>query len=206
VPLLRLLVDAKLSVGELEAARLAGARLAAIAERSKRPPIQAIAFLATARVALACGEAAHVALEKASSLFDELGMAFDAAVTRLEWARALSASDREIAAEDVRQALSVFERLGARPHADQAAALLRELGAGSRPGPHVAGALTRRENEVLELLSHGLSNSEIGGRLFISPKTVEHHVGRILSKLGLRSRAEAVAWALRHPSAKSDEK
>ncbi|MPY87544.1 MAG: hypothetical protein GEU99_06460 [Luteitalea sp.] len=133
-------------------------------------------------------------------------MAFDAAVTRLEWARTLSTSDREIATEDARLALSAFERLGARPHADRAAALLRELGAGSRPGPHIAGALTRRENEVLELLSHGLSNTEIGGRLFISPKTVEHHVGRILSKLGLRNRAEAVAWALRHPSAKSDDK
>jgi len=206
VPLLRLLVDARLSLGELEAARLAGSRLSAIAERSKRPPIQAMAFLATARIELACGEAAHIALERASSLFDELGMPFDAAVARLEWARALAGSDPEIAAKDARLALSVFERLGARPHADRAAALLRELGAGSRPGPHVAGALTRRENEVLELLSHGLSNSEIGGRLFISPKTVEHHVGRILSKLGLRNRSEVVAWALRHPSAGSEPK
>ena len=133
-------------------------------------------------------------------------MAFDAAITRLEWARALIATDRGIAGEDVRWALSTFERLGARPHADRAAALLRELGAGSRPGPHVAGVLTRRENEVLELLSHGLSNLEIGGRLFISPKTVEHHVGRILSKLGLRNRAEAVAWVLRARPEKSDAK
>jgi DNA-binding NarL/FixJ family response regulator len=206
VPLLRLLVDAKLAVSELEGARRAGARLSAIAERSKRLPIQAMAFLGNARIALACGEAGDIAFERASSLFDELGMAFDAAITRLEWARALAGRDREIAVADVRLALAVFERLGARPYADQAAALLRELGAGSRPGPHVAGVLTRRENEVLELISHGLSNTEIGGRLFISPKTVEHHVGHILSKLGLRTRAEAVAWALRHPSATSARK
>ena len=206
VPLLRLLVDARLSTGEIDEGKGAASRLLAIAERSNRPPIQAMAFLAIAKVQLACDEAAHAAFERASSLFDELGMAFDAAITRLEWARALIATDREIAGEDVRWALSTFERLGARPHADRAAALLRELGAGSRPGPHVAGVLTRRENEVLDLLSHGLSNLEIAGRLFISPKTVEHHVGRILSKLGLRNRAEVVAWVLRHPPEKSDAK
>jgi ATP/maltotriose-dependent transcriptional regulator MalT len=205
-PLLRLLVDARLGLGDLEAARVAAVRLSEIAERSRRPPLQALAHLASARVELACGGAAHALLEKACTLFEESGMPFEAAVTRLEWARALVGSDREIAAEDARLAFSAFERLGARPHADQAAALLRELGVGSPPGPHVSGELTRREREVLGLLSHGLSNLEIGGRLFISPKTVEHHVGRILSKLGLRSRAEAVAWALRNPFQKSGEK
>jgi ATP/maltotriose-dependent transcriptional regulator MalT len=207
VPLLRLLVDARLSIGEAGAANRAASRLLAIADRSKRPPIQAMAMLATARVQLARNEAADIALEKAASLFDELGMVFDAAITRLEWARALVATDREIAVEDARLALSTFERLGARPHADQAAALLRELGAGTRPGRHATGLLTRREIEVLELLSHGLSNAEIGGRLFISPKTVEHHVSHIFSKVGLRSRAEAAAWALRHhPASRSGQK
>jgi DNA-binding CsgD family transcriptional regulator len=57
--------------------------------------------------------------------------------------------------------------------------------------------LTRRETEVLELLMYGLTNIEIGERLFISPKTAEHHVGRILSRLGLHSRAEAAAHAAR---------
>jgi DNA-binding NarL/FixJ family response regulator len=102
--------------------------------------------------------------------------------------------------------MSEFERLGARPYADQVAAMLRELGEGTRPGPRLSGELTRREEEVLGLLSHGLSNPEIGNRLFISPKTVEHHVGHILSKLGLRNRAGAVAWALRNSSPKPGEK
>ena len=57
--------------------------------------------------------------------------------------------------------------------------------------------LSKREAEVLELLSLGLSNPEISDRLYISRKTVEHHVGHVLTKLGLRSRSEAAAWATR---------
>jgi DNA-binding NarL/FixJ family response regulator len=146
--------------------------------------------------------------ENACALFEKSSMPFDTAITRMEWARALAASQatHDLALEYVRLALSVFEQLGARLYSDQAAALLRELGVGSRPGPRVSGKVTRREGEVLDLLSHGLSNPEIGRRLFISPKTVEHHVSRILSKLGLRTRAEAMAWALRNPSPKSDTK
>ena len=58
----------------------------------------------------------------------------------------------------------------------------------------VAG-LSGREQQVLALLREGLTNAEIGVRLFISAKTAEHHVGRVLAKLGVRSRAEAAAVA-----------
>jgi DNA-binding NarL/FixJ family response regulator len=84
--------------------------------------------------------------------------------------------------------------LGATPEADAAAALLRSLGVRGRTGPKNVGLLSKREQEVLQLLGLGLSNPEIAARLFISRKTASHHVSNVLAKLGLRNRAEAAAW------------
>jgi DNA-binding NarL/FixJ family response regulator len=117
--------------------------------------------------------------------------------TRLEMARALAERAPEVAVAEAKAALEDFERLEAARHADAAGALLRSLGAPVRTGPKGVGALTRREAEVLELVGAGLSNPEIAERLFVTRKTVEHHVGNLLAKLGLRNRAEAAAWATR---------
>jgi DNA-binding NarL/FixJ family response regulator len=57
--------------------------------------------------------------------------------------------------------------------------------------------LTSREHDVLELLAEGHSNATISERLFISPKTVDHHVSAVLTKLGVTSRGAAVAAAQR---------
>jgi DNA-binding CsgD family transcriptional regulator len=144
------------------------------------------------------GDAARLHLEAALSEFVRLGMPFEAARAHLMLAEALRALDPEVAVVEARSALAVFEDLGAGGEADVAAALLRELGVkAARSGPKGVGALTKREQEVLSLLGEGLSNPEIAERLYLSRKTVEHHVASILSKLGARNRAEAAAESVR---------
>jgi len=108
---------------------------------------------------------------------------------------ALAAGGNAVA--ETRQALARFEQLGAARKADEAAALLRSLGAEGRTVRRNGGDLTSREREVLALLGEGLSNAEIATRLVISQKTAGHHVSRIFRKLGLRNRGEAAAYALR---------
>jgi len=102
-----------------------------------------------------------------------------------------------------REALVIFERLGATPAAQALRKRMRDQGVqgiprGSRQStrldPH---GLTRREAEILALLCEGLRNSAIAKRLFLSTKTVDHHVSSILTKLGVPSRAQAVAMARR---------
>ena len=149
--------------------------------------------LAASDVPAAC---AH--LETALAAFVHAGIPYRTAQTRLMLAQVLGHRDREVAGAEARTALAVFEDLGASRDADAAAALMRDLGIkAARTGPKNTGRLTGREQEVLALLGEGLSNPEIAGRLFLSRKTVEHHVARILSQLGLRGRAEAAALAAR---------
>ena len=149
--------------------------------------------LAASDVPAAC---AH--LETALAAFVHAGIPYRTAQTRLMLAQVLGHRDREVAGAEARTALAVFEDLGASRDADAAAALMRDLGIkAARTGPKNTGRLTSREQEVLALLGEGLSNPEIARRLFLSRKTVEHHVARILSKLGLRGRAEAAALAAR---------
>jgi DNA-binding NarL/FixJ family response regulator len=81
---------------------------------------------------------------------------------------------------------------------DRLLAHVRRLASRLAPSTSPAVArLTRREREVLELLTEGLEQEQIARRLFISPRTVAKHVEHILAKLGVRSRAQAVAAAMR---------
>jgi DNA-binding CsgD family transcriptional regulator len=133
--------------------------------------------------------------QAAAAAWSALGCPYEAA-------RAMAESDEEAV---MREAIVTMERLSARAAAAQVVRRMRALGLGRIPrGPRAAtranpANLTARELEVLALMAEGRRNAEIADRLFLSPKTVEHHVSSILTKLGTASRAEAIARARNLP-------
>jgi DNA-binding CsgD family transcriptional regulator len=205
--LLPLLVRALLAAGDVDGAAAASDRLAKLGRPEGRENLSALALLARGRIGRVSGDdSAAIELQEAAERLGRLGMPLEEARARLELARALGASQADLAVASARAALKAFERLGALRDADEAAECLRALGASGRSAPRQRQTLTKREDEVLALLGRGLSNAEIAARLVISPKTAEHHVGRILSKLGLRGRAEAAAYAVRASAERSGAK
>jgi DNA-binding NarL/FixJ family response regulator len=197
-PLLALSVDALLASGEVDRARESSERLTTLASQQSSPYVTALAAVAEARI---CAETnagdARASWHQAMTMFATAQMPAELASARLELARVIAADRPSAAVAEAEAAYRTFDEIGARRSADEAAALLRSLGAPSKTGPKRRSELTRREEEVLDLLARGLTNPDIGGRLFISTKTVEHHVGRILAKLGMRSRVEAAAHVAR---------
>jgi DNA-binding CsgD family transcriptional regulator len=195
--LLAVLVDVELAAGTVEAARQAVDRLSMLACNQSVPYLPALAALARGKLCVVTGTGdARSCLHDALRYFGQARLPVDAARTQLELAKALASTTPAAAIAHANAALESFHRLRADRDADAASAVLRSLGVAARSGVRAWAQLTRRESEVLELVGHGLSNAEIGERLFITPKTVEHHVGRILAKLGLPSRARAVAYAV----------
>jgi DNA-binding CsgD family transcriptional regulator/tetratricopeptide (TPR) repeat protein len=131
--------------------------------------------------------------------WQDAAAAWKAAGRPYETALALSEADDD---EALHQALAGFQELGARPLAAMVARRLRERGVHVPRGPRASTAanpasLTARELDVLRLMSDGLGNAAIAERLFLSVRTVDHHVSSILRKLEAERRGEAVAEARR---------
>ncbi|MBL8045770.1 MAG: AAA family ATPase [Anaerolineales bacterium] len=123
----------------------------------------------------------------AAALWEQMGCPY-------EQARALAEGDIEAQA----QALLIFNQLGAQPAAEALRAKMQVAGASIPRGPRATTrenpfGLTTRQSEILALLAQSLTNSEIAARLHLSPKTVDHHITAILTKLNVHSREEAAS-------------
>lgn len=198
-PVLELRANAELGRGAWHEAGATARALVTLGESLNCQSIIARGERALGRVlAMDDHSAARGHVETALAIFARLGMPYETARARVLLAEILPEGERDAAIFEARSALSAFDRLGAAHDADAAAALLRALGVkGARSGPKGVGLLTKREVEVLRLLGEGLSNREMAERLFVTRKTIEHHVAHVLAKLAVRSRAEAAAYAAR---------
>ncbi|WP_162829910.1 helix-turn-helix transcriptional regulator [Amycolatopsis palatopharyngis] len=200
-PELALLVEVEVMAGRIDEARLVYARLSTVAAENELPRIRALAQYSAGIIAAAAGDPDALAhFEAALPGFAAAELPLEEARVRLAISRLLAQSAPEIAVPGARSALAVFDGLAAGADADAAASQLRGLGEPGRARPRVPGALTRRESEVLVHIAEGLTNEQIARRLYLSKRTVEHHVSSILRKLGLANRAEATAYSLRGPA------
>lgn len=189
-PLRAAQVEVAAAASDRDLAAEAADELDRIATTYGTPGLLAAARQASGLARLVAGEAERALplLRDAVRRWRELTMPCEAARARLLLARALAAADDpETAASEHDEAAATLADLGA--HGE-----LRRLGqavdAGSSPG-----GLSAREVEVLVLVAAGASNGSIAAQLTISERTVERHVSNVFTKLGVRSRTEAAAFA-----------
>jgi DNA-binding CsgD family transcriptional regulator len=154
----------------------------------------------TTALALRCralldGDEGH--FRAALGLHEQDDRPFEEARTRLlygEWLR------REKRKADARThlaaALETFERLGALPWADRARSELTATGTTIRPAGPEPGSLTPQERQIVRLAARGLSNKDIAAQLFLSPRTVGHHLYKAYPKLGVASRGQLAGLEL----------
>ena len=143
------------------------------------------------------GRDARPALREALAGWERIGHVPDVAVTHLSLAEQEAVhGDRAAARTHLAAGRAVAERLEAAPLLARADALAARWAIGPRER-RTDGVLTEREVEVLRLVAEGMTNGQIGVKLYMSPKTASVHVSHILAKLGAANRTEAAATARR---------
>ena len=165
-------------------------------------PLEAFAHAAVAkgqpwslaRLARAQGD-----FERALDLHARTPDRFETARTLLAQGEALRrARQRARAREPLRAAIATFDALGAAPWAERARRELQASGeTARRRDPLTLDALTPRELQVALVVAEGHTIRETAGKLFLSPKTVDHHLQSVYRKLAIDSRPPP-AWALKH--------
>jgi DNA-binding CsgD family transcriptional regulator len=184
-------VEALMALGRFAEAERIVARLAERAASLDRAWMQGLAARTSALLAAGAGdlEAALGATERSLALLSRTTYPFDHARALLLQGEIHRRAKRKRAARDsLAAALWIFEDLGARLWAERARAELARVGARA-VGPT---ALTPTEQRVAELAGKGKTNRQIADELFVSVKTVEANMSRVLHKLGVSSRRELV--------------
>lgn len=197
------LIEAYARSGRRQEAGATLARFEALARANGGPLTRAAA--ARCRGLLAPAISLDADFEEGLRLHAKTVTPFERARTELCWGERLRRSHRRAeAAVRLRSALATFELQGAVPWADRARRELAPLRRADRAADTVADLLTQHELRVASLVRSGATNREAGTALFVTPKTIEYHLGSIYRKLGIRSRTELAVWLTRgggHPGA-----
>jgi DNA-binding CsgD family transcriptional regulator len=165
------------------------------------------AAVARLRALLAPDDAVRPQFEAALALHDSLPMPFERARTLLCFGERLRRMRRRAEArEPLKDALDTFERLGARSWAERTRTELRATGEQqARRTETAAEQLTPHELQIAVLVAQGMTNREAAAALFLSPKTIEYHLGQIYRKLDVRGRAQlARLMAMELPEGERD--
>jgi len=187
--------------GDLGAARAAGEAALAHAAEPRQPLALLAAHRALGEVETVTGRhaAAGDQLGAGLALADACAAPFERALTLLALAELrLAGGSAGAAGPPLDEAVALCRRLGAAPALARAEALAARRAA-PRPGPvEIPFGLSAREVEVLRLVAAGLTNAQVADRLYLSPRTVGHHLNSIYAKLEVSTRAAATRRAAEH--------
>jgi DNA-binding CsgD family transcriptional regulator len=186
------LVEAAVRAGQPATAQAALVEFERFA-RETAPP-WALALVARCRGLMSAGGAAERHFKAALRLHGEGARPFDRARTELAFGEFLRRDGRRKEARlHLRAALDALERLGAAAWAERARDELRASGETARErDPSTADQLTPQERQIVRFVAEGSTNKQVAAQLFLSPRTVDHHLRNVFLKLGISSRAELI--------------